>query len=684
MLCHEADSSHRLLNLTPTPIWERSPRSFDKTRSEWGAGYALSPAIETWAGRVREADPSQPARVVGVVGATSAGKSWLVGKLLDEDSVKPSRLEEQFDGMTLQSMTSDINLFTDSGNDIYFLDFEGTYGTQPLQLGAAGLSSVMERCMDAREWEAKRRQALKECFQPALAYLTCNIIIFLTREKLVCSRSLEECEHFAQAANGRVVSALPPALILIQNCCRPSEGIFDTTQCTDAFLATHFGNSCDWQSYFRTIDCFCIPDEMLVCKRSGFDGEEVCHQVIKTLKETLSLRLEEDLIFRLQHQVRVSQLQWFSVVSALCRIVNHSETVMMATLYNRAGATTCGLSDVKGVLLLLMSGKLPCSVTVHEQVQVALGIIARFTVRRELSTEDSDQLLTYLRGLFPCGAVATEEVEAFDRRTKQVCCGQMRLFHNNLHRSNTTVRTVAADWLQGLEEWFRGGVSHAWIGEYECHVAYQEYDDNERLRADLNEEVEAYKLQKCLEGISAQVGSPWVIKAHASLQVYSEKIRKDTSQICVICMAKGSSPGFFSRIWLPPEGSHLPACQHCYALLEKHDLCRPDVGGAEGMMKDPFCEACLQADPWSGVRNPTAVKRYADHRLFPCRCSICKACAEGVTSQEYPDCPSCGQPLRWMVDERALVKSTWAAAVRGSMRTQDVSSCTGGCLGVCR
>lgn len=683
MLSHEADASHRLLNLTPTPIWERPKAPAKNQELRWGAGYSLSPAIDVWAGRVRNADPSRPARVVGAIGATSAGKSWLVGKLLDDSTAKPSRLEEQFDGMTLQSMTSDINLYSDNENEVYYLDFEGTYGTQPLQVGTAGLmSGVMERCQDPRAWEGKRRQALKECFQPSLAYLTCNVVIFVTREKLVCSRALEECEHFAQAANGRVVSALPPALILVQNCCRPSEGIFNPAQCTSAFMQTHFGGgAADWQQYFRTIDCFCIPDEYLVCKRSGFDGEEVCGGVLQSLRRTLKVRLEEDAFFRLQHQVRLSQLQWFSVVSALCRIVNDLETVSMSSLYMHVGASSGGLGELKSVLLLVMSSKLACNVSVRQQVQIALGIIARFAVRHEMQQDECEQLLNYLRGLFPCGAVASKEVQPFDRSTHQVSCCQMRLFHNGLHRSSILVRTVEADWLQGLGEWLRGGVTHAWPGEFECHPSFLELDEPAGLTADLTEEIEAYKLQKCLEGLATEVGSPWVLKSYASLQNFSSKLRKDVSQMCVICMAKGVNPGFFSRIWLPPEGSHLSACQHCFAILEKHDLCRPDAG--VNAVSDQRCEACAGRDPWSGVRRTKAEKRLADHRLFPCRCSVCKECAEASLIQDQPACPLCGQPLQRVVDERALANSTWPAAVRRSRRnSQDPRSCSiGECAG---
>merc|ERR1719235_1835043 len=116
----------------------------------------------------------------------------------------------------------------------------------------------MDRCQDPGAWEAKRRQALKESFQPTIAYLACNVVIFMTREKLVCRRALEECEQFAVAANARVVSALPPALVIVQNCCRPSEGLFRSAQCTEAFRQTHLMSGlADWQKYFRSIDCFC-------------------------------------------------------------------------------------------------------------------------------------------------------------------------------------------------------------------------------------------------------------------------------------------------------------------------------------------------------------------------------------------------------------------------------------------
>lgn len=662
-LSNEADSRHRLLNLTPTPRWERPPPAGGP--GKWGAGYALSPAVDVWTERVRCASPSKTASVVGVVGATSAGKSWLVGKLLDEVSAKPSQLEEQYDGVTLQSMTSDINIYPDADMSTYYVDFEGTYGTQPLQLDSTGYGNVMERCADMRAWEAKRRQSLRECYQPAVAYLLCNIVIFVTREKLVCSRSIEECEHFAQAANGRVVSALPPSLILVQNCCRPSEGLFDTARCTEAFRRTHsYSESSEWRSYFRTVDCFCIPDEYLVDKRSGFDGEEVCRQVIDSLKLTIRRRVQEDIAFRLQRQVYLSQVQWFSVVSALCRIVNDNDMVEMESLYMHVGATTGGLAELKSILMSLMLTRHERDepAMVKELIHTALSLIARFVVRRDLETTELDQVISYVRGLFPCGAVSGENVECCDGSGRQVTCGQTRMIHGEMHRSSMLVRTRDVDWLQSLSEWLRGGIIHAWHGDFTCKASFREFDDSNVLAAALEDLIEAYKLERCLEGLAQQVGSPWVLRAYASLRGSTLPLKRDTTSMCSICMAPGSGPSFFGKWWAPSDGKHMPVCEHCFGVLTKHDLCG-SVRPVDTVM-DQKCDVCSPRDPWSGLRRAGKEHRQSDHRLAPCKCSICIRCAEAAIQDEYPCCPLCAQPLRCVVDERALVKSSWPAAVR--------------------
>jgi len=144
--------------------------------------------------------------------------------------------------------------------------------------------------------------------------------------------------------------------------------------------------------------------------------------------------------------------------------------------------------------------------------------------------------------------------------------------------------------------------------------------------------------------------------------------------MCAICMTKGGSPGFFSRLWLPPEGGHLSLCSHCHGILEKHGLCGPL---AREEAHDACCESCADRDPWSGVVRPKFEHRLADHRLQPCRCSLCRSCAETVIVQDLSSCPVCGQVVRWIVDERALATTGWTASARRSRRKHDAQrSCS--------
>lgn len=268
----------------------------------------------------------------------------------------------------------------------------------------------------------------------------------------MCRRALEECEQFARAANVRVTNALPPALIIVQNCCRPSEGIFDPEKCTEAFRRAHFSGgrwnyddplqdtssnaskaAAQWAEYFRSIDCFCLPDEYTFCKRSGFDGEEVCKDAIMKLKAKIRERLDEGLPARTDTGISLSQFQWFSALSTLCSIINDQETVAMSAIYIHAGAVAGGINELKSVLLQLMHPMKRQETFDPEDFQrrlaVAIGITARFVVRHDLAEEEAVQVIKYIVSLFPCGAVAPSSVERADGSKRPVVCGQNQLFH---------------------------------------------------------------------------------------------------------------------------------------------------------------------------------------------------------------------------------------------------------------
>eukprot|EP00930_Biecheleria_cincta_P056837 TRINITY_DN42870_c0_g1_i1.p1 TRINITY_DN42870_c0_g1~~TRINITY_DN42870_c0_g1_i1.p1 ORF type:complete len:706 (+),score=107.31 TRINITY_DN42870_c0_g1_i1:33-2120(+) len=666
------DTRQRLLNLVPTPTWEVG-RS-----NAWSADYSLAPAAENWPRQVREADRTRPALTVGFVGATSAGKSWMVSKLQSDGALQPQALEhsaaaeEDF----LQSVTSDINLYADPVDHIYYVDFEGTYGTEPRELSLQEVSKEVQRCVDEAAWTARRSQVLREAFQPSVACLMCDVVVFLTRERLVCRRALEECENFALAANSRVANALPPALILVQNCCRPLEGIFDSAKCTDAFRKAHLrggtvqksadskSGMLQWAEYFRSIDCFCIPDEFAVCKRTAFDGEEMSNRVVAELKETIRRRLSEGMPARLEHSLCLSQLQWFAALSTLCSIINDQETVAMSAISIHAGAIVGGVSELRSELLQLMhphasEAKLDKPVNAEEvkhKLVAAVELVARFAVRHEIAPEEIQQLARYLVALFPCGAVAPPAVERSDGENLPVPCGQCQLFHKGLHRSGTLVRTLDAGWLQTFSEWLQGGVTYAWPGEYACHPSVADLCDAGKVNDSISLQVEEYKVERCLEGLSQTVGVPWLVKAYRSFAPTGIPIRLDESRLCIMCTAGGSNTGD-RWSWMGQPAQYLPVCGRCHTMMQANSAHISSDGST--LLVDAQAQA---AKPGCGSCGKSVV--VADHRLQPCRCLVCRQCSERVAKTRNPLCPLCESPVRWLVDDRAILASGWRAAPR--------------------
>jgi len=104
-------------------------------------------------------------------------------------------------------------------------------------------------------------------------------------------------------------------------------------------------------------------------------------------------------------------------------IVNDREKVQMQSLYIRASVENDSLGEIKAALMQLMNNRLKGEVSGKSTLQTAFGMIARFVVRRELSNESLRQITRYLLTLFPCGAVASNEVQRFDGGLEPVECG---------------------------------------------------------------------------------------------------------------------------------------------------------------------------------------------------------------------------------------------------------------------
>jgi len=301
----------------------------------------------------------------------------------------------------------------------------------------------------------------------------------------------------------------------------------------------------------------------------------------------------------------------------------------------------------------------------QQRLGVALGIIARFAVRHDLAEDEIHQVVKYLALLFPCGAVAPPEVERADGSKEPVPCGQIHLFHKGLHRSTALVRTVDAGWLQHLSEWLQGGITHAWPGEFCCLDSLKEASDQALLAASVLEQVEEYKVEKCLEGVSPKVGTPWVLKAHGSLSGSSLKVMQDSTRLCVVCTEAGSDGASFWKLWTSSAADFLPVCGHCYSIMESNGLCKgttvAPVASAANIREGRRCEACSEKHGkvivTEGQDVPENAK--ADHRLQPCRCLVCRKCAEHVAWKERSVCPICSMRVQWLADERALIATGW-------------------------
>jgi len=436
-----------------------------------------------------------------------------------------------------------------------------------------------------------------------------------------------------------------------------------------------------WEKYFRSIDCFCIPDEFTFCKRTGFDGEEVCKKVITSLREVLRRRLVEDKVARYADGISLSQLQWFPVLSTLCSIINGRETVEMSSIYIHASATGRGLGELKSMLLQLMQPGPSLRRRFFEgRLKAAVAIIARFSVRGKLGEEEVEQVINYLMGLFPCGVQAPPGVERADGVKQPVVCGQCKLFHTGLHRSNVTVKTVDPDWLQGLSEWLQGGIHYSWPGVFQCHPALEDAHDAAKLRALVQEQIGEYRLEKCLEGLTESVGAPWVLKAYESLCRSGVELRQDATRSCAICMANAAEPGIFGWMWTRPAGNSLAVCGHCHGIMVTHGLCSRNNWLVDGnaMAQSRQCEACVRTHhPDSEETTPTA-----EHRVYPCQCALCKNCIERLATQEWPCCPSCEDLVQWVADERALLMTGWRVVRPHNLRSGNGHHCDDGC-GMC-
>lgn len=201
------------------------------------------------------------------------------------------------------------------------------------------------------------------------------------------------------------------------------------------------------------------------------------------------------------------------------------------------------------------------------------------------------------------------------------------------------------------------------------------------LTASLLEQVEEYKVEKCLEGLAPKVGTPWVLKAHGSFSSSGLKVVQDTARLCIVCTDGGSESGGFWKLWSSGSVNDLlPVCAHCYTIMESNSLCKG--GTVEPTSQPNFtregrkCEACASSSARVISAQDPSESSKADHRLQPCRCLVCRKCAEKVAWSERSACPLCDMRVQWLADERALIATGWRVTrASAGNRTEKCGMC---------
>merc|ERR1712232_832872 len=156
------------------------------------------------------------------------------------------------------------------------------------------------------------------------------------------------------------------------------------------------------------------------------------------------------------------------------------------------------------------------------------------------------------------------------------------------------------------------------------------------------------------------------------------QLRVDHRRMCVICTSRSEEEETMWQIFKPrPTGNGFAVCSDCWKVLHDHGLCEGssrEILDADSQ-KVQRCLACAIAldrprgsileDIFGGTRpyyrQLQAEHRHADHRLRPCRCPICRKCAERVGSQSH-FCPLCETRVTNISDERALLETGWLSA----------------------
>eukprot|EP00761_Pharyngomonas_kirbyi_P012497 gb/GECH01012524.1/.p1 GENE.gb/GECH01012524.1/~~gb/GECH01012524.1/.p1 ORF type:complete len:610 (+),score=129.95 gb/GECH01012524.1/:1-1830(+) len=230
------------------------------------------------AAHLRKEHGEETAQVISFLGDTHSGKTTLIS-----DSIKkPLSVASHGD---FAPTSADVSYYlgqdSDESNAMLYLDFEGSGGGKKLPNDLNGNPRV-EVDKAPKKYMKRRLNSVEENF-PRLAYLSSDIIVYVSLNTFANSDYLESAIKMGKSAVAGVKEAYKPSLILVSNVCSNSAFVGSIDQATKKFLEAHTNDYADenesdeedddddeedeqfdagmLKDWFSSVHCVCIPDK---------------------------------------------------------------------------------------------------------------------------------------------------------------------------------------------------------------------------------------------------------------------------------------------------------------------------------------------------------------------------------------------------------------------------------------
>lgn len=436
---------------------------------------------------------------VSCLGNTGSGKSFLLKKLLEklESTDLPFSLDysDVDGGYCTVSTTGGVHCFR-KGNRLFF-DVEGTGGILPLveriRMG------IKDRMRISTE-EARIQQIRKECVEkyfPPLAYVTSNVVVFVTREPLNCDASSEAITKFT-AACVKDTGGVRPALIIVHNFCPLNHmRLGDEAQArfTNEYLAT-FDAMGLLSNAFSKVMCMTFPDCDAYDKRKKLDGDEVFNQQLDRLGRMIQEQNEVQNEVRRRTMCALSPHALFKIMPELikqlqeCKMVSVPE-ILTVQMKNNPDPDCLLLRGIfNGIVEVLAKtwkeiGEAKYGTLVSCAMRLAFAVSARYLMykfRREgkISFPDewiktqTDHLYEKLKQYFVCVfCTCNAEYPDSPEGKPPIRCLQKYVGHET-HLTSVPVIPQRYNFLhRGILQLF-GGVRDRWEGDFVLHPVMED------------------------------------------------------------------------------------------------------------------------------------------------------------------------------------------------------------------